>query len=439
MNNLDSDYIKQQKNSKSKWTPKKIIRWVLGVIAVIFIAFKMVGYKNSTELIVLQHPFGGMSCVDGEGFYWQNFANVYTFQKATSFYFHSDSTMVKGMEWEGGDTDEDNIEVTLSRNSKAWISAYLMYELPSDCKYLIKLRDKHHDDAQVKHDLVRNSVMSGVLKTAPMFTAEAAKVTNLAELEALAYDQITIGEYLTVTRPERELVSEEERDSTGNIIKKAEYAEYKVTSLKLDSNGQRIIMTPSTLNEFGIKITQFKIRGVILDSVSQNQLDVIKKRETQRVTNITEAETAKQLAITNEANGRAAAAKAKWDAEAIKAKVIVQMEQARDSATIVAQRERDVAMYNAEKAGYQADSTEKVAKAEAAKNKALVTAGLTPQQKAEYEMKTKIGVAGALAGSSHPLVPEIMFAGDSKGGASTAMDAVGLNMLMDLTNKLSSK
>ncbi len=399
----------------------------------------MVGYKNSTELIVLQHPFGGMSCVDGEGFYWQKFASAYTFQKAMSFYFNSSTEKVKGKEWEGNDTDEDDIEVTLSRNSKAWISGYLMYELPSDCKYLIKLRDKHHNDAQVKHDLVRNSVMSGVLKTAPMFTAEAAKVTNLAELEALAYDQITIGEYLTVTRPERELVSEEERDSAGKVIKKAEYAEYKVTSLKLDSNGQRIIMTPSTLNEFGVKITQFKIRGVKLDSVSQNQLDVIKKRETQRVTNITEAETAKQLAITNEANGRANAAKAKWDAEAEKARVIVKMEQSRDSAKLVAERERDVARLNAEKAGYQADSTEKAAKAEAVKNKALVIAGLTPQQKAEYEMRTKIGVAEALAKSTHPLVPEIMFAGDNKGGASTAMDAVGLNMLMGLTNKLSSK
>ena len=32
-----------------------------------------------------------------------------------------------------------------------------------------------------------------------------------------------------------------------------------------------------------------------------------------------------------------------------------------------------------------------------------------------------------------------MMSGDSKGGSGTAMDAVGLNMLMDITNKLSSK
>ena len=83
------------------------------------------------------------------------------------------------------------------------------------------------------------------------------------------------------------------------------------------------------------------------------------------------------------------------------------------------------------------NATEK--EAEAAANRALVNAGLTPQERAEWEYKTKVGVAEALAKSSHPLVPEIMMAGDSKGGAGNAMDAVGLNMLMDLTDKLSKK
>lgn len=417
---------------------KKYAKWVLLGIIVIYVVSRMVGYKDSTEVIVKQSPFGAMSCVEGQGLYLKNFAKIYEFQKATSFYFNSSTEKVKGKEWEGGDDDEDDIEVTLSRNSKAWISGYLMYELPNNCEQLIKLRNKHHNDAQIKHDLVRNAVMSGILKTAPMFTAEAAKVTNLAELQALALDQITKGEYLTSTRTEREVVSEEEKDTTGKVIKKAEYAEYKVTELKTDSNGHRIIMSPSALNEFGIRVTQFQIRGVKLDSVSQNQLDVVKKRETQRVANITEAETAKQAAITNEANGRANAAKAKWDAETEKARVIVKMEQSRDSARLVAERERDVARLNAERAGFQADSTRKAGEAEAYANKAKVAAGLTPQEKAEWEYKTKVGIAEALAKSNQKWVPDVMMMGEGKGG-STAMDAVGLNMLMDVTNKISSK
>ena len=423
-------------------TPK-MIKWavaiVLAFIASIWLICENVGYKNSTEIVIKQSPFGTMSCVEGQGYYFKGFSRTWTFLKARSFYFNSSTEKVGGKAWEGDDTDEDDIEVTLSRNSKGWISGYLMYELPSDCSVLLRLRDKHHTDDEIKHNLVRNAVMSGVAKTAPMFTAEAAKVTNLAEFQALAYDQITQGEYMTETHTERELVSEEEKDTTGKVIKKAEYAEYKVTSLKKDSLGHRIIMNESALHEFEIKVTQFQIRGVKLDSVSQNQLDVVKRRETQRVAKITEAETAKQDAITNEANGKANAAKAKWDAEAEKARVIVKMEQSKDSAIILAEREAEVAKRNAQKAKYQADSTREAGRAEAEANRLKVLAGLTPQERAEWEYKTKVGVAEALAKSAQPLVPESMMSGDSKGGAGTAMDAVGLNMLMDLTNKLSTK
>jgi hypothetical protein len=396
-----------------------------------------VGYKNSTEIVIKQSPFGEMSCVEGQGYYFKGFSKTWTFLKARSFYFNSSTEKVGGKDWEGDETDEDDIEVTLSRNSKAWISGYLMYELPSDCSVLLRLREKHHTDDEIKHNLVRNAVMSGIAKTAPMFTAEAAKVTNLAEFQALAYDQITQGEYLTETRTEKELVSEEEKDSSGKVIKKPEYAEYKVTSLKLDSTGRRIVMNESALKEFEIKVTQFQIRGVKLDDVSQNQLDVVKKRETQRVANITEAETAKQLAITNEANGKANAAKAKWDAEAEKARVIVKMEQSKDSAIILAERESEVAKRNALKAKYQADSTREAGRAEAEANRLKVQAGLTPQERLAAEVQMNKDKWDAISRIQVPIVPEYNIEGGSKG--TSGIDALASAKAFEVINGMKTK
>ena len=399
---------------------KKIIYTVIGILTAILIIwgiFENVGYKNSTEIVIKQSPLGNMSCVEGQGYYFKGFSKTWTFLKARSFYFNSSTERVGGKNWEGDETDEDDIEVTLSRNSKAWISGYLMYELPTDCSVLLKLREKHQTDDDIKHNLVRNAVMSGISKTAPMFTAEAAKVTNLAEFQALAYDQITKGEYMTETHSEKELVSEEERDSTGKIIKKAEYAEYKVTSLKHDSLGNRIVMNESALHEFESKVTQFQIRGVKLDSVSQNQLDVVKKRETQRVAKITEAETAKQDAITNEANGKANAAKGKWDAEAEKARVIVKMEQSRDSAIILAEREAEVAKRNAQKAKFQADSTREYGKAQAEKARLAVAAGLTPQERLAAEVQMNKDKWEAISRIQVPIVPEFNIDGGTKGAS----------------------
>lgn len=419
------------------WQKCLVIGILPALIFVIWFLAENVGYKNSTEIVIKQSPFGNMSCVEGQGYYFKGFSKTWTFLKARSFYFNSSTEKVGGKNWEGDETDEDDIEVTLSRNSKAWISGYLMYELPTDCSVLLRLLEKHHTDDEVKHNLVRNAVMSGIAKTAPMFTAEAAKVTNLAEFQALAYDQITKGEYLTETHTEKELVSEEERDSSGKVIKKAEYAEYKVTNLKLDSMGRRIIMNESSLREFEIKVTQFQIRGVKLDDVSQNQLDVVKKRETQRVANITEAETAKQLAITNEATGKANAAKAKWDAEAEKARVIVKMEQSKDSAIILAERESEVAKRNALKAKYQADSTREAGRAEAEANRLKVQAGLTPQERLAAEVQMNKDKWDAISRIQVPIVPEYNIEGGSKG--TSGIDALASAKAFEVISGMKTK
>ncbi len=60
---------------------------------------------------------------------------------------------------------------------------------------------------------------------------------------------------------------------------------------------------------------------------------------------------------------------------------------------------------------------------------------VTPQERAEWDYKTAVGVAEALAGSKQPIVPAIMVTGDGKSGTNP-MDVVGMNMLMDLSKKL---
>lgn len=75
--------------------------------------------------------------------------------------------------------------------------------------------------------------------------------------------------------------------------------------------------------------------------------------------------------------------------------------------------------------------------AKAAANRALVAAGLTPAEKAEWDYKTAVGVAEALANSKVQWVPSVMFGGNGSGN--NAMDAVGLKMLMDITKSFDKK
>ena len=415
---------------------KYIVGIAIAVIAVLGIIFG-IGYKDATELLVSQSPFGTMSCVEGQGFYLKGFASIYKYDKTKSFYFNSSNEKVKGRGWEGDETDEDDISVTLSRNANADISGYMMYELPTNCDDLIKLHIAQHSESQVKHNLVRNAVLSAVRKTAPLFTAEEAKVTKIAEFRLLAFDQLTEGEYLTTIDVLKEKAGEDEVDSTGKVLKKAEVQEYRVTKLKLDSLGNRIITKQSALNLYGIKVLQFEIQNVKLDPKAQQQLDIVKEREMQRVANATAAETAKQKAITAKAEGDARIAQAKADQEVQKMTEVTQAEKEKAVAVLQAEKEKEVARLEALKAQEVAKKIKAEGEAEAAANRAKVSAGLTPQERLEGEIQMNKDKWDAISRSQVPIVPTNMITSNGKGvsGVDLLGDAKALETLMGTVKK----
>lgn len=424
-------------------TTKAKVTLILSAMAIIFLAIfagKLIGYNDETQLLVKQSPMGYMSCIDHSGFYFKGFAKIYSYDRTKDFYFNSSTEKVHGEGWEGDDSDEDDISVTLSRNANAAISGYLKYQLPTDCEDLIKIHREQRSDKKVKHELVRNSVLSAVRKTAPLFTAEEAKVTKIAEFRRLAEDMLTDGEYATTIEVLKEKAGEDEIDANGKILKRAEVQEYRVTKLKLDKDGNRVMTKKSALNRYGIKVLQFDIQNVKLDEKAQKQLDIVKEREMQRVANATAAETAKQKALTAEAEGKAKIAEAKAAQEVIKIAEVTQAEKERDVAILNAEREKEVARLEALKALEVAKKIKAEGEAEAAANRAKVAAGLTPQERAEWDYKTKVGIAEALANSKVDIVPKIMMnGGDSKGGNSSAMDAVGINMMLNIADRVAGK
>lgn len=415
---------------------------VIGIVAVIMLillvifAAKLVGYKQSTELLIKQSPFGTLSCVDGQGLYFKGFASIYKYDLAKSFYFNSSTEKVDGEGWEGDEDDEDDISVTLSRNANADISGYLLYELPTDCDKLIELHKNQKSDKGIKHNLVRNAVLSAVRKTAPLFTAEEAKVTKIAEFRRLAEDQLVEGEYLTTIEVLKEKAGEDEVDSTGKVVKKAEVQEYRVTKLKLDKDGHRIITKKSPITQYGIIVKQLDIQNVRLDAKAQQQLDIVKEREMQRVANATAAETAKQKAITAKAEGDAKIAEAKAAQEVQKMTEVTMAEKEKAVAILNAEREKEVARLEALKAIEVAKKIKAEKEAEAQANRALVAAGLTPQEKAQIQKDIAIGIAQALAESKGQWTPMIMNTGAE--GKNSPATQFGMALEIDMINKIKS-
>ena len=136
---------------------------------------------------------------------------------------------------------------------------------------------------------------------------------------------------------------------------------------------------------------------------------------------------AQQEAIRAEEAGKAAAMEAKWEQEKIKAVEVTKAEQAYEVARLQALEAKEIAK-----------KIEQEGLAKAAANRALVNAGLTPLERATIEKETAIGVAQALAGSEVRWVPEVMVVGGNGNNGANPMDAVGLNMLLDIAKKQAS-
>ena len=130
---------------------------------------------------------------------------------------------------------------------------------------------------------------------------------------------------------------------------------------------------------------------------------------------------AQQEAVRAEQEGKASAAKAKWEQEKIKAVEVTKAEQ-----------EYEVARLAALKAKEEAKRIEAEGEAKAAANRALVSAGLTPLEKATIEKETRIGVAEALSKTQWPTI--VMNGGN---GQNSAMDVIALRQMTDLVDKLS--
>ena len=139
-----------------------------------------------------------------------------------------------------------------------------------------------------------------------------------------------------------------------------------------------------------------------------------------------EAIRAKQDAITAEQQGLANVAKAKYEQEVEKVKEVT-----------IAQKLYEVAALNAKKEDENRKALIFKGQGESEAARLKVAAGLTPQEAIEWKYKTAVGVAAELAKVNVPSI--LIVGGESKSGTLNPMDAIGVNMLLDIQSKLEKK
>lgn len=320
------------------------------------------------------------------------------------------------------DFEDNKLQVRFNDGSIAKVKGTVKFKLPSNPEQQKELHRDYANYSNVERDLIVRNVAEALSNTATYMVAEDSYAAGRAVFSDLAMQQLKEGIFKTSTK------TVEVTDTDGTKFKKKEI------KVVYDEEGNPIIQKKSLLKHYGIEILQFVVNDFEYDDKINELIARKKDAEQNKVVAQANAEKAKQDAITAEEQGKARIAEAKANAEVQKATEVTEAQKRSEIARIKAEQEKEVARLAAEQAKFEAEKIKAQGEAEAYAAKKKVEAGLTPLEKANIEMETKIGIAKALASVKFPT--SMVIAGGSEKGGVNPFDAVGLQSLYDLSGKM---
>ncbi|MFM8741792.1 MAG: SPFH domain-containing protein, partial [Cytophagales bacterium] len=341
-----------------------------GILFIILILFsgKIVENVDNSEIVIIQSAFSGkVSIYTTPGPVFQAFGTATHYKKSNQFWFSKTKD-------EGKSVDQ-SIKIRFNDGGHGSISGSVRWYMPSDEKAILKLHTDFGSHDAVEQQLVRQSVTKSVYMTGPLMSSKESSAEKRNDLLSYIEDQSINGVYRTKQEDIKVHDDLMNTDKTVTVVK-----------IVQDKNNLPMRQEASSVKMYGVSLQGLALNSIDYDSEVENQIKVQQQAYMQVQTAIANSKKAEQDAITTELQGKAAAAKAKWEQEVIKAQAITQ-----------AQQEKEVAALEAQTALLAAQKVKTDADAKAYANSKLVSAGLTPQEKAQFEKDTKVGVAEALS------------------------------------------
>lgn len=391
---------------------------ILALCVIAFMTFMLFALQgifedcDKSKIYVNQYPITGNYAVWTEGgLQRQYWGNMYEYHKTSQVEF---TDVLKNDDGYVAEGNNPAAAVTFNDRGRGYIIGSLRVVLPIDDTHMTKIQQDFGSEAALISTLVRPTLYKVVTSCGPLMSSLESVSETRTDLIQYITDQLNNGVYKTKIH-KTTVVNELTGDS--DIVAKAE--------IIMDANapGGYKRQEVSPFSQYGISCNLVSITDIKYDKATQDQIDAQKAANLAVVTAKTKSLEAIQKTILVTEQGKQAAEQAKWEQEKVKAREVTK-----------AQQEYEVAELAAKTAQQNALKVKAEGEAKAAANRALVSAGLTPLEKATIEKETAIGIAEALANSKVRWVPEIIMSGGT--GGNSAMEAVGLNMLMEVVKKM---
>lgn len=384
--------------------PKKlVVTIVISIVTIVILCCmgSLVEDVDIDKIVVNQVPITGtMNVWTTPGLRAQKFGHTTEYSKAEQLWF-------------GGKGNGTPISVTFNDMSNGQIYGSLKVKLPTDEEHMLRIQQEYAGMDKLMNELVLQTVSKVIYASGTLMSAYESVAEKKNDLIEYITDQLNNGVYKTNIRKVEVLdpiTNERKIQNIASLIEDSTAA-----------GGYKRSET-SPFAYYGIEIGQVAVNDIKYEDKVLKQIDEQQKANMLIQTSRAKAAAAQQEAIRAEEEGKAQAAKAKWEQEKIKAVEVTKAEQ-----------EYEVARLAALKANEEAKKIKAEGEAEAYRQAKLVQAGLSPKERAEYKMKTQIGVAEALAKIK---LPTYVVTG---GNGNSAWDAFGLNQMKKLVEDMSKE
>lgn len=385
------------------------------VVVFMFLIPKMAEDMDKKQIGVNQIPLTGtLEYWTNGGLQFQKMGTVTIYDKTSQIWFNQIKEDERGNLYIPEDATSPAMPITYNDKGKGYVLGSLRIELPTEPKYLERIQIHYGSMDRLVNDLIKPTIGKVIIACGPLMSSLESVSEKRTDLYQYITDQLNSGIYKTTIK---------EVETINPLTGETQIT--KVAETVADStalNGlKRQEESPFTF--YGLRVAQVSIADLRYEKATLDQISKQREADMSIVTAKAKAAEAVQRTIQITEEGKAAAESAKWEQEKIKAVEVTKAQQA-----------YEVAALQAKEADEKAKKIIAEGRAEAEANRLKVQAGLTPQEAAEWQYKTTVGVAEALSKSEVRWVPEIMMNGGTNGGS--AMDAVGLNMLMEVAKKM---
>lgn len=300
-----------------------------------------------------------------------------------------------------------------------------------DEEVFLDMADRNRSESKLIYGRVLPNIDAALKNTCKLMDAQEYISGKSSDFDRYFRDQLENGMYLVEEYYEAERKAEVIGD-TGTVrsIQPERSSKQKRFRIKKDTQGNIMRDNKSnTLKQYGIKIYQAQVTAIDWEESFDQRLDLQKNEVAQTQLEKQQAERQYYTAKKEIAKGEAekAAERAKLEKEQIKLTIAAETEAKVAEQNVIAEKKK------LEVAKLQAQSKKVAADAQYYENAKLVSAGLTPQEKAQLELNKATAVAAEFAKMQGPQV--VIMGGDGKNGGSLTNSLIQAEMAKQLIQK----